>query len=424
MSSNNIILFHLESVNQTLLGNRADLFENIYRFMPHCTVYTKYYSTATSTIMVMLDLFFGDRRKFEYSKGLADLKNDDISNSLFTKLSLEGYKTSAITFPILDAPNDEKNIKMMIGENSQLLMTNEYNQFLENIELEVNRTEKFAIWIYDASSLLSYVDRSFNSESSWFNKKEKGYRNVDRTFGRVLEFLQKSEKLDNTSIVLFGDHGDDCWTHALHDGYCHAIEPYSSLVHTPLIIFNPYQDKCILNKHLCSTEWLNSFLQGKKEKQPEYVFSRNLFANQNLSAEMLNKGYAVTNGKYRLIVTRNGLELYNEMMDPLNGCNLLDFYYLKTNKKIEFSKHLYLIDNEHIKCMLFKQLDEIEQNFYCLREKLNQDLQNMGKYGDISAIQMGLNRIKYVNNYRKYRISWNNIKRIIKNKVKRVIRRT
>ena len=69
----NYILFHVESLNSIVLQHYSELFPNIRKLINISTYYEKYYSTSTSTYMVVTDLFYGDAKQFEEAKKLEDI---------------------------------------------------------------------------------------------------------------------------------------------------------------------------------------------------------------------------------------------------------------------------------------------------------------------------------------------------------------
>lgn len=90
----NLILFHLESINNIFLYMRKDSFKNLNKIMGYSTVYTKYYSTATSTFMVISDLLYGTTKIFEDSTTLEGMYSiSPKGESLFEELYKKGYKT-------------------------------------------------------------------------------------------------------------------------------------------------------------------------------------------------------------------------------------------------------------------------------------------------------------------------------------------
>ena len=60
MYEKNLILIHLESLNDAIYLNGAHLFPNINRIAQKSIRFRNYNATATSTVMVVADLMFGN----------------------------------------------------------------------------------------------------------------------------------------------------------------------------------------------------------------------------------------------------------------------------------------------------------------------------------------------------------------------------
>jgi lipoteichoic acid synthase len=79
--------------------------------------------------------------------------------------------------------------------------------------------------------LVHYVgDEKFNS---YLNALRIG----DLAFGKVLDQLKQSDRLDSTLVVVMGDHGE---AFGEHGTYVHASALYDENVHIPLIMINPH----------------------------------------------------------------------------------------------------------------------------------------------------------------------------------------
>jgi hypothetical protein len=188
---------------------------------------------------------------------------------------------------------------------------------------------------------------------------------------RILTGLLELGLWEQTVIIGFGDHGDEPWSHGVNRGYCHAIAPYSSICWTPMFIFDNGEHQGMSEK-LVSLVDLNhtigSFMtrgvtdipsEDRKKRdaaleigegcdiltqQRSFVFSQNMFALQLEHSDPergMEKGYAITNGDYRLVVSsggpegkRYGMELFCDQIDPTNSRNLLDFFELDEQGEI------------------------------------------------------------------------------------------
>lgn len=67
-----------------------------------------------------------------------------------------------------------------------------------------------------------------------------GIRYVDRELGRVLDELRRTDRLDNTLVVISADHGEEFWDHG---SFFHGQSLYDELLHIPLIVRLPGADR-------------------------------------------------------------------------------------------------------------------------------------------------------------------------------------
>ena len=365
----NFILIHLESLSELIFRTNWQLFSNINKIIEESVYYSNYFSSATSTLMVISDICYGGM----YREKCTKLENDyhDLENhtSLFDELVDTGYKAKGIIWPELTTYS--KIIKgCILGKNMEVIAAQSYEDFLNIIENNIMSTNQFALFIGNFSSHVSY--RNVKGNDSYMKWKE-GYKQIDDTCGKVFEFLKKAHKEKDTVVVLYGDHGDDYWGHRFHNGYTHAIEPYSSIIHTPLMIYNNYIkriDEELISSLDLKNKILAAIMDNQEENHRKYIFSRNIFANQKADYTALSKGYAVANGKYILLTSIRGLELYNIKMDPANTCNLLEFFDIDSDGKIMFSSRFkknqsmhfsdFFTDKEvrHLRCV-YRQLRRV-----------------------------------------------------------------
>src|SRR5262249_29723545 len=59
---------------------------------------------------------------------------------------------------------------------------------------------------------------------------------LDYEIGRLFDYLRRVGVLDNTMVVLFGDHGENM---TAHDAWFDHAGLYDSVVHVPLIVWAP-----------------------------------------------------------------------------------------------------------------------------------------------------------------------------------------
>src|SRR5678815_896480 len=104
--------------------------------------------------------------------------------------------------------------------------------------------------------------------------------------------LEQKGLLDDTLVVLYGDHGDDCWTHGYKGGMIHGTEPYTEIIATP-------------------------------------------FAIRDSSLEPgMRSDLSITDHTYTLMASSRGLEMYAHRLDPGNHFNLLHFFALDSGGQL------------------------------------------------------------------------------------------
>jgi len=374
----NLLLLHLESLNLLNYKMNPDLFPIIKELEKHCKVFDQYYSTATSTLMVIGDLLYGGMKLYEGCDSLAAVpKEYCYSSSFFDDLREAGYHTGIYIYPD-GGDRESAETRHIAGFQSKMELIREYSRYVKVFD-HIMDCPPFALMACNYISNLSYANYvDIGSYALDIDYWEAGYHCMDRCCGDLLKLLKNKDLMDNTVIVLYGDHGDDYWSHGAHNGLTHAIEPNNLLIHTPLILWDgvhreepEYDHRLIQTSDL--REMLMALLNGKAiENIPnrQYTISRNEYAAQPVRAESFNKAYSVTDGRYLLMVSSKGLEMYDTKMDPACQNNILRFFIyengiLKSNEKNKeaLTFHFFYFWNNRNQRIL-------RQKFYELRDVL------------------------------------------------------
>ena len=384
----NLVMIHLESLSKEIYEGGRELFSNCDKWFQKSIYFSNHYSTATSTIMVIADLMYGRMETFENSADLTHFTKKENSSSLFQSLYEEGYDTSMCVYPQLTEKLDKINIRKILGNEAVLQETNHYEELREYLQEKCETKKPFATYIYDWTSLLSspFKEKSLK-EKNFIDSLEMGYRQIDNTVGMVFDVLEQKNVLQDTIVILFGDHGDEMWAHGFKNGFTHAIEPYPAIIHTPLAIYNysmnPEEKRTLVNTTDLRGVVIQLLFESKLcIKNRKYSFSRNLFLTQK--SDILNRSYAVTDGIYTLILSTRGLEMYLSKYSAFAGMNLLNFYNLQ-DKKIKLKTCISEIEGCHIEFMLKKQDSIIRKEFYRLYRKLELEIDKLQKNAEITC---------------------------------------
>lgn len=410
----NLIIFHLESLNNIILQNNICLFPNLGSLTKQSYAYKNYYSTSTSTFMVMSDLIYGDETIFEKSKDYSTLiGKENRETNLLEELSKEGYYSEVIAPPFL-TESEKKRYKDIFGEIDSYFFADSYEKFKEEIEKTVEK-ELFALYITEFISHITY-SKYRGKNYGWSDNWKKGYEMLDDLLGFLLRLLKKNSAMDRTVIVAYGDHGDDFYSHKFNGGFLHAIEPYSNMVKTPLIVYSggEHNEK----RELISTTALRELIKNLIKEAPlnekvgsAYVYARNLYTAQKREKNGLNKAFAVSNGEYLLMVSYMGLELYNVAIDPGNGFNILDLFKLRQGK-IRQDWNVNLIGGSHFGYIMGNGFcKEIQKVYEELYERLKEYVLKMydGIQDRNRAQEMKMLKINYTSKIRYYKFAENHI---------------
>ena len=379
----NLLLVHLESLNYNNFRLNQQLFPFLTNFEKQCIFFSNYYSTATSTLMVIGDLLYGGMDQFETSVTLDSVPGKYVyKSSLFDDLREGGYNTGIFVYP--DGNNRESaEEKHLAGFRNSMILKRDYDDYLKS-SAQIMDDQPFALMgcnYISNSSFNRYADSRLCSNS--FDRWREGYLALDRQCSDLIKLLSDRDILDSTIIVFYGDHGDDYFTHGFKHGMTHAIEPNALLIHTPLFIFDPGVDEeCLVQNKLIETTDLRDILYGAikgedwlaewKMIEKKFTYSRSAYAAQPTGNRHYFKGYSVTNGEFLLYVTELGMEMYHIKMDSDCHNNLLKRFDYKEGILYDDFKDREYKEYSEWRWGIFgkESRDYIKQSFYKLKNEL------------------------------------------------------
>ncbi|MFI5411600.1 sulfatase-like hydrolase/transferase [Kaistia sp. UC242_56] len=341
------MVLHLESIAWRTLQSFPEAFPNLNRFMPQSRVHRSYFSSATSTQMVLAYLFHGNDCEMDTALGIA--KPAANNPSLFSTLRRAGYRTE---FLGVSMQPGKKMLPLLAETLPPVWTTNDFGALLQKVD-EATDADRFAIYVWN---LVTHVEHAMalGPYAQGLDDLIGGACAVaDHALGGMLDLLERKSLLGDTTIVIFGDHGDDYWSHGFKSGLLHGVEPHTEIVHCPLMI----RDASLTpgNDHgLASTIDLAATcfdLLGVTPELPfagsgkslasaprrQFAFSQNFTANQPDALKMdIRKAFSVHDGSHTLMVSSRGLEMFNHRLDPGNHCNLLHFFDLERDGSLTF----------------------------------------------------------------------------------------
>lgn len=393
----NLVLVHLESLNMLNYRMNASAFPTLYMLEAGALAFEKYYSTATSTIMVMTDLAYGGLLHDESCGGMLwNLRKQSYSSSFFDRRKEDGYRTLLIKYTA-DTSLDTKwaNEVNRFGVNSVVEEKEKYSDYLEQITDFLRKDGNFVLLTCTNTTNVSYnyVDIE-NTNMSGIERWKYSYKRLDNQLQDLMTILEDTGHVDDTTIVLYGDHGDDLYQHGLYGGLSHAVEPFDTLIHTPLFIVD---SRIAAGKTdvLVDTTMLSSMMERLLEipdreitvdeiadKKKEYVISRNLYAAQLVRVGSFEKSYAITDGEYLLMAGNRGMRFFHTVMDPVCQHNLLR-YYVIDNGNIRINERAIGNVAFHFKSIFDSTaLNDISERVTYLRDELIKNVKALYTAGE------------------------------------------
>lgn len=373
----NIILIHLESVNNIIYRMNPQLFPNIMRIEREGLSFHKYFSTATSTWMVISDLLYGGLDQYE---GCCELTEKPeafcYESSLLDDFDNKGYRTDVFVYPFFELPQIQK--QLFFGKNVEQKDYASYSEFFGAFKAVMTSQNKYCILISNFLSNIScHSYAALGYKRTGKKRWEDGYRCLDDMVGNIFQILKETGQEENTIVIMYGDHGDDFWGHGYHMGLTHAIEPTAPLIHTPLIVWGigRYCGKTS-GKLICTTDikkMIEHMAQGElleTDSEHSFVYARSAFAAQPLREESFNKSYSITDGKTLLLVSSQGLKMYDVEMDPACSFNILNVFEMEQDRLVFHEKGAESFRFHFAELIDENQKRYIRQKFYYLRSQL------------------------------------------------------
>ena len=420
----NLVILHLESVSNLIFNMNRECFVNVSDFQKKCLNYKNYYATATSTAMVLNDITYGDLYRDENTHFFGEfIETHKNKLAMADELNKAGYVSLGVHYP--SALGNEINPGHMYAKNSDLVNYSNYDRAIGDVKKTIERAGEtdspFMIYFCNEVSHLCYDDNVKFHIKSPTDRWYYGYKTIDKTVGDIISYLEEKNLMNDTTILLYGDHGDDFYCHDYNGGFAHSIEPYSNIVHTPFMIWDSSLEKGDIDDIVCSldiktimynligfegnkTDNADNYIYDRVRSKREYVFSRNLFAGQepkkiNGFICNVNKAYGITTKLYTMILTEKGLQMFIRRMDPTCNNNVLDFFYMKDDA----IKHITDLDDLQVHYKSYMghgSIGELQRNYRQMRKWMILEMKKLKKETGLdNIINAGaLSKINYSKN--------------------------
>jgi hypothetical protein len=338
----NLVVFHLESISRQRLAAFARHLPHTLRLMEGARVYDHFYASATSTAMVMTYLFHANDFEYDTASAFEGMRANRNNPHLFAILRDAGYHAHLIC---LNGFEHIRPIRLEAWSDvlGPLWGTGDFPALVARFDALTDKPP-FALYVWD---LITHIEHSLAlaaHANGLTDQIRRACAAADDALGAMCAILERKRLLQNTTIVAYGDHGDDPWTHGFKGGVIHGTEPYTGIVWTPLAIRDPalppgVDDAIASTIDIAPTCFA---LLGIDAALPfvhsgvdlarggsTHAHSQNFTANQPDSPERgIAQAFAVTDRTHTLLASSRGLQMYAHRLDPGNHCNLLHFFDL------------------------------------------------------------------------------------------------
>lgn len=337
----NLVVLHLESISRQRLETFASVFPNTLRLMREGVVFDNFFSSATSTGMALAYFFHANDFELDASTRFVDAKPARNNPHLFEVLQACGYHSSLIC---LNGFPQRPIVSPAWGHSlPPIRETNDFPRLFGEFDA-LTDTKPFAIYVWD---LITHIEHSLAlaaMSTGLVDQLRRACSVADDAVGRITHILERKGLLDDTTIVLYGDHGDDFWSHGFKGGMVHGTEPYTDIIATPFAIRDPALAPAV-HTGLASTidiaptclallgvEAAMPFAHSGVDLfagAPERVYAQNYTANQPDNVDCgIAKAFSVSDDTWTLVASSHGVEFFAHPIDPGNHCNLLHLFTL------------------------------------------------------------------------------------------------
>ncbi len=378
----NVVLFVLESTPK----NMVSIYDSTYNVTPNLlkwksisTAFTNMYSHIPSTSNSMATMISGIYPLISY-KSIINEYSKNALPSISSELKNKSWKTSLFSSADLTFGNMEafaKKYDFTTTGDSKTILCN-YPKFQVTNTLLDGLDDKciayqYLIW-YDTLSNEKKFSILWTNQTHYpyfvhaekevkyikgnieFNRYLNALKSVDEAFGILMDGLQKRNALNNSLIIVVGDHGEAFGT---HDQTGHGNKIYEENVNIPCIIYNPVFCKGTMSDVIAGlidiTPTIVHVLGLTKsgEWEGKSLFSKIANGRTFFISPYSDFLFGTRSGEWKYIynATVNKEELYNLKTDPYELTDLSKQYKEVAQREYEMLGGWVQFHNKRLKEM-------------------------------------------------------------------------
>jgi len=294
----NILFLVAESLRWDMLT--PDIMPNLWRFAgQHGTRFTQHFSGGNGTRMGLFSLFYGLPGNYWFS--VLDERKPPV---LMTQLQQAGYHMGLYTSANFSYPEFDKTLFVSVsgkdmasddvGPGWQRDRRN-VKRLLGFLGRQKNDTPFMGFMFFESPHARYYfpdesvIRKDYLPEMNYatmdleadmpgiFNRYINAVHHLDQQLGRVLDYMETSGELDNTIVVVTGDHGEEFMENGR---WGHNSEFHNEQIHVPLVLAFPGGEPSVVTRptsHLDMVPTLLSML-GVNNPASDYSVGHSLLA--------------------------------------------------------------------------------------------------------------------------------------------------
>jgi uncharacterized protein len=299
----NIIWLASESLRADMLDEK--IMPNSWQFAGNAARYTRNYSGGNGTRMGVFSMFMGMPGNYWFSFMQARR-----GAAFIDVLQQQGYQTSFYTSALFSYPEFDKTIFAQVpavqlhtiekGQNGWENDRDNVTDLLSFIDKRDTAKPFFTFMFFESPHARYYfppesvIAKPYRDDLNYATMSKEDLRNdivpiknryinsvhhLDMQFGRIFDYMKQHNLLDNTIVVLVGDHGEEFMEHGF---WGHNSTFVDEQVRTPLVIYTPGMKPLVSNQltsHMDIVPTLMPLL-GVTNPSQDYATGVNLLAGE------------------------------------------------------------------------------------------------------------------------------------------------
>ena len=284
----------------------AHIMPNAWNFAQQSTRFTKNYSTGNGTRAGVFGMLMGLPSSYWFQ-----FLQEQRGATILDVMRSQGYQMQFYTSGLFSYPEFDKTIfAQMPAQEMRALQVNNrlgwqndqknVTDLLSFIDQRDTSKPFFTFMFFESPHARYYfppesvIAKPYRDDLNYARLSKQALRNdivpiknryinavhhLDSQFGRVFGYLKQHQLLDNTIVILVGDHGEEFMEHGF---WGHNSTFVDEQIRTPLVIYMPNKPAAVIENMTSHADIVPTLMPmlGVSNPQSDYSIGINLFSNQ------------------------------------------------------------------------------------------------------------------------------------------------